>query len=53
MVCKNQKVEYSRLATRFQEAAAIPEVWLTAYQLLRKVANMTQGETGMKRELFL
>ncbi|CAD7930587.1 unnamed protein product [Amoebophrya sp. A25] len=27
-----------------QQAACVPEVWLTAYQLLRRVANMQPGE---------
>lgn len=28
----------------FSNAAAIPEAWLTAYQLLHFVGNVTQGE---------
>eukprot|EP01101_Sappina_pedata_P002372 TRINITY_DN12618_c0_g1_i1.p1 TRINITY_DN12618_c0_g1~~TRINITY_DN12618_c0_g1_i1.p1 ORF type:complete len:354 (+),score=124.32 TRINITY_DN12618_c0_g1_i1:21-1082(+) len=29
----------------FEQAAAIPEVWLTAYQLLHLVANVKKGDT--------
>lgn len=29
----------------WSQAAAIPEVWLTAYQLIRKIANIQQAET--------
>jgi tumor protein p53-inducible protein 3 len=31
----------------FETAAAIPEAWVTAYQLLKKVSNIQPGETAL------
>jgi tumor protein p53-inducible protein 3 len=31
----------------FTTAAAIPEAWITAYQLLFKVARVKEGETAL------